>query len=204
MPSGRARSSRGSSGIGSTTVHRGPDPAERLGLAARRAVGVAGRLVVADAAQRPLAVLALLPADLAGERDPLEPRDLALALNPRGVLRRERGDQLADAVAQLEGEVRGGRAHELADVVDGDAVLGAEALRLLGFGHARESTSRRPPPRPGSRAASRSGPGRRRTPRPRRRSASRGCRPRGPGPCRTRAGCRAGSPAAGREARWPR
>ena len=80
-------------------------------------------------------MLPVLAADLARERDPLEPRDLALALEPGGVVGRQRRDQLADPVAELEREVRGRGAHELAHVVDRHAVLGAQALGLLGFGH---------------------------------------------------------------------
>ena len=59
------------------------------------------------------------------------------------VLGRQRRDQLADAVAELEGEMRRRGAHELAHVVHRDAVLGAQALRLLGFGHGAQSTSPR-------------------------------------------------------------
>src|SRR5215216_6797916 len=50
---------------------------------------------------------------------------------------RSRHDQLADPVAQLEREVRRRGAHQLAHVLDRDAVLGPQATRLLGFGHRR-------------------------------------------------------------------
>src|SRR5215203_2688334 len=110
-------------------------PRIRRASAARRALGVTCRLVLAEAGQRALAVLALLAADLARERDPLQPRDLPLAFDARRIPRRQRRDQLADPVAQLKREVRRRGAHQLAHVLDGHAVLGSESVRLLGFGH---------------------------------------------------------------------
>ena len=49
-----------------------------------------------------------------------EPRDLALALDPGRVVRRERRDQALDPVADLKREVGRRRAGERADVLDGD------------------------------------------------------------------------------------
>ena len=54
-----------------------------------------------------------------------QPRDLALALDPRRVVLGQAADELGDAVADLQREVRRRRAHELADVVDGDVALAA-------------------------------------------------------------------------------
>ena len=97
---------------------------ERVGTAAGLGVGFVG-----EARQRPLALLARLAALLAVHRQALEARDLPLALDARGVVGRQAARSGADAVAQLQREVRGGGAHELADVVDGDLVVG---LRRLG------------------------------------------------------------------------
>src|SRR5829696_6355137 len=97
------------------------------------------RLVLAERGERALAVLEALAADLAGDAEALEPGDLELAEAAGGVVLREPGDQLADAVAQLQGEVRGGGAHQLADVVDRHLVLRAQALGLLGLGHGVQS-----------------------------------------------------------------
>src|SRR5207248_4401326 len=55
----------------------------------------------------------------------------------RGMVGRQAADQLDDAVAQLQGEVGGGGAHELADVVDRDLAVRAQAGGMLGFAHGR-------------------------------------------------------------------
>ena len=69
-------------------------------------------------------------AELAGEAQRLQARDLALALDPRGVVRGQPGDQAGDAVAELQREVRRRGAHELADVVDRDLVVGRWRMGL--------------------------------------------------------------------------
>src|SRR5215212_5598711 len=61
------------------------------------ALDVAGLLVIAERAQRPLALLLGLAARLAAEAEPLQPRDLQLAEQPRRVLGRQAADQRADA-----------------------------------------------------------------------------------------------------------
>ena len=48
---------------------------------------------------------------------------------------RERGDQLRDALAQLQREVGRRGAHELAHVLDRDVVGGGAALGRLGLAH---------------------------------------------------------------------
>ena len=53
------------------------------------------------------------------DAEALEPRDLALALDAGGVVGRQAGDQPRDALADLQREVRGRGAHQLADVLDG-------------------------------------------------------------------------------------
>src|SRR4051812_7931055 len=70
---------------------------------------------------------------LGAPREPVEPGDFALALDAGGVLGGQPADQRLDPVAQLEREVRRGRAHELADVLDGRLAL--EALGLLVLAH---------------------------------------------------------------------
>src|SRR4051794_34504301 len=88
-----------------------------------------------QAGKRPLAVLARLAADLADVGDALEPRDLALAFEPGGMVGLEAADEGGDAVAELQREVRRRGAHELAHVLDRDLVVGGAAARVLGFAH---------------------------------------------------------------------
>jgi hypothetical protein len=61
----------------------------------------------------------------------LELRDRALALQPRWIAGGQPFDQAGDAVSELEREVRRGRADQLADVLDGDPVIGREAIGPL-------------------------------------------------------------------------
>ena len=61
--------------------------------------------------------------------------DLALTEDAGRIVGRQTADQPVDPVAQLEREVGGGGAHQLADVFHGHAVVGALAPRLFGFGH---------------------------------------------------------------------
>src|SRR3954471_14127893 len=103
--------------------------------------------------QRPLAVERAAPALLAAVAEPLEPRDLALALDAGRVIGGQRRDQLRDAGAQLEREVRGGGAHELAHVLDRDLVVGPGAIGMLRLAH-RSPTLRGAPIR-GARARAR-------------------------------------------------
>src|SRR4029079_15438992 len=127
---------------------------------AGRALDGARLLVFAERTQRPLALLLGLAPPLAAEAEALEPRDLLFAVQARGIVGRQRADQRADAVAQLQREVRRRGAHQLAHVVDADGAVGSEALGLLGFGHARNPTTN--PARFGSRAARRCATARRR------------------------------------------
>ena len=76
-------------------------------------------------------------AALGAERDLLEPRDLALALDARGVVGGQSPIERADAVADLKREMRRGRAHELADVLDGR--LAAEPVGALELAHRRSA-----------------------------------------------------------------
>src|SRR5689334_6742969 len=64
-----------------------------------------------------------------------EPGDLALAFFARRVVGRQRLDQPADAVPHLQGEVRGHRAGEGADVLRRDLLFLPEQLWVLGFAH---------------------------------------------------------------------
>src|SRR4051812_31206381 len=84
---------------------------------------------------QPLAVERLAPAVLAGVAEALEPRDLALALEARRVIGRQRRDQRGDPVAQLQREVRRRGAHELAHVLDRDLVVRPRAIWVLRLAH---------------------------------------------------------------------
>ena len=91
------------------------------------------------------------PALLGAERELVQPRDLALALAPGGVVRREAGDQRPDPVAELKREVRRRGAHQLAHVLDGRLaaaavwalVLAQESARLPRALPARGAVARR-------------------------------------------------------------
>jgi hypothetical protein len=99
-------------------------------------VQVAGRLRigrVAHGRQGRESFLALVPAHLARVAEPGQPLDLALALDAGGMILGQAGDQPRDPVADLQREVGGGGARELTDVLDGDLVLGPEALGMLGL-----------------------------------------------------------------------
>jgi hypothetical protein len=96
-----------------------------------------------DARERLEPGLGWVPADLADERDLVQPRDLALALDPRRVISGQTADQRSDPLAQLQREVGGRSAHELAHVLDGYLVVGTEAIWMLGLTHFCGTTSRR-------------------------------------------------------------
>src|SRR5579884_2612735 len=116
-----------------------------------------------------------MAADLAGVCELVQARDLALPLDPRRMVWRQVADQRPDAVTQLQREVGGGGAHQLADVVDRDLSTVAKAVGMLGLAHCRCCgtglcvISAAPP-----RAAYPSQPGPERTPRADHRSPSRG------------------------------
>ena len=61
--------------------------------------------------------------------------DVSVFVHVSAVVVGQAGDQPRDAVAQLQREVGRRGAHQLAQVVDGDLALRAQALRLLGLGH---------------------------------------------------------------------
>src|SRR5215212_5045896 len=65
----------------------------------------------------------------------LEASDLLLALDPRRVAGRQRLDQAADAVADLQREVGRDGAGEGADVLDGDLLRLPQQLGVLGLAH---------------------------------------------------------------------
>src|SRR6185437_11322322 len=111
---------------------------DRAELMATSGVGVRG-----DAAQRIEPRLGRGPPDLAHERDPVQPGDLALTLDPGRVVGRQLLDKGADAIAQLEREVGGGSAHQLAHVLNRHVVVGLEAIWMLGLAHFWGTTSRR-------------------------------------------------------------
>ena len=93
----------------------------------RQTPGARDFIVLADS-HRPAWVAAVL-----GEL--LELGDLALPFGPGWVVGRQRLDQSADAVADLEREMGGGGAGEGADVLGADRVLGSEELGALGLAH---------------------------------------------------------------------
>lgn len=76
-----------------------------------------------------------LAARLALQAQLLQSRDLALALNSRRMAGGEVRDQLRDAFAQLQCEVGGRRAHQLAHVLHRHFVIWLHADRVLGLAH---------------------------------------------------------------------
>src|SRR6266540_505479 len=104
----------------------------RDAVAGRPAGAARLRRVAVQRGQRDDAVLVRVAAELAGDAQLVEARDLALALDPGGVVLGQRGDQSGDAVADLQREVRRRGAHQLADVVDRDLVAGGLADGALG------------------------------------------------------------------------
>src|SRR5688572_26612489 len=105
-----SRAAGGPSRSGGTPAVTGTQPlAGAPRRAARSTLGgpgeVAGELVVADAGERPDAVLVGRAADLAGEAEALELGDLRLRVQAHGVVLRETGDELPDPVADLVGEM---------------------------------------------------------------------------------------------------
>src|SRR5581483_978647 len=93
---------------------------------------------------RPRPSVSAEPARVAGVRGELgEALDLALALDPRGVVRREALDQAPDAVADLKREVGGRGPGEGANVVDRDLPRPGDAVWSLGFAHLVAPPARR-------------------------------------------------------------
>jgi hypothetical protein len=120
-----------------------------LGLGAARALGVLAALVGAyfeafEAWQRAEARLRGMPADLAGEREPIQPRDLALALDPPWVLRWQAANQRADSLPELQREVWRRGTHQLADIFDRHLAPLAQAIGMLGLAHFCGTASSRP------------------------------------------------------------
>src|SRR6478752_10580618 len=64
-----------------------------------------------------------------------QPGDLPLALDPRRMVGRQRLDQAADAIADLQGEVGSDGTGEGADVLDRDLLGAAEQLGVLRLAH---------------------------------------------------------------------
>src|SRR5690348_13147272 len=77
----------------------------------------------------PVARLAAVPGQL------FQPGDLALAFDPRRVTLRQRRDQAADAVADLQREVRRDGAGEGADVLRGQLLRASQQLGVLRLAH---------------------------------------------------------------------
>src|SRR5436305_9865514 len=68
-------------------------------------------------------------------RELFQPGDLPLAFHPRRVPGRQGLDQAADAVADLQREMRGDRTGEGADVLGGDLLGPAQELGVLRLAH---------------------------------------------------------------------
>ena len=203
-----ARSRRAAAGVGADGIGPGQRAARdaggrrgvRLGcsppaLAAERSArgGAAQAGVVGDACERRHVRRAGSPRTSPATRARRAARSRARPRRARGG-RRAAADQPADAVAQLEREMRRGGAHQLAHVLDGHLVLGAQAVGMLGLLICGRSWSRSGAI--SSRLSMRDCTVDARW-RPRRRSASRDCRPRARDRECSRAGCRAGIPATG-------
>ena len=76
-------------------------------------------------------------------REPVQPRDLALSLDPGGMAGGEVADQLADPLAQLQREMRRRGAHQLPYVVDCHLATGTQTIWILGLAHFWGTASRR-------------------------------------------------------------
>jgi hypothetical protein len=87
----------------------------------------------AERGQRPLALVSTLTARLTGETEPLQARDLPFAFAARGMSVGQAGDQTRNAVTQLQREMGGGSAHQLAHVLDAHSAIAlpAQAGRIL-------------------------------------------------------------------------
>jgi hypothetical protein len=85
--------------------------------------------------QRALALVHTLAARLAFQAQALQARDLPCAFHPRRVPRGQVGDQPGYAFAQLQSEMGGGGAHQLAHVLHAHLVPGLLADGVLGLAH---------------------------------------------------------------------
>src|SRR6185437_9561263 len=122
-----------------TSMPVGPMSARLQGVRAAASPRVARR----DARQRLQSRLGGVSANLSGERQPVQARDLALSLDPGGMAGGEVANQLADPLAQLQREMRRRRAHQLSHVVDGDLATGTQTIWILGLAHFWGTASRR-------------------------------------------------------------
>ncbi len=99
------------------------------------------RVDLSEVRRLPGVVLALAgddrPARLGAARDLFEVGDPALAFLAHGVVVRQPNDQVADAVADLQGEVRGGGADELVNV--GNRRFAAQPVGSLELAHGPKS-----------------------------------------------------------------
>src|SRR4030095_13940500 len=97
-----------------------PTRVHRAGAAAPRAPVRSGDGLLAFVAQAGHVALVLLlaAAPLGAVGDAVQPRDLALALDPRRVSLGQPVNERVDPVAQMEREVRRGGVHQLAHVLD--------------------------------------------------------------------------------------
>src|SRR3954454_22427843 len=132
-PAREARAGSAGRSSGSSSASARSTPASSAASAI--ALGGAGRVV--DQRGEGIEVVGLIGvrADLAGVAQPDEPLDLALALDAGRVILGQPRDEVDDAVAQLQREVRGGGAHERPHVLDGDRVAVLQALGVLGLAH---------------------------------------------------------------------
>jgi hypothetical protein len=74
-------------------------------------------------------------ADLAGESELVEPSDLAFPFDPGGMVGRKPPDQRSDPGPELKREVGRRCPHQLANVLDGDRMVFAQAIRILRLTH---------------------------------------------------------------------
>lgn len=94
-----------------------------------------GRWDAAERRQRPLALVPALAARLAFEAQAFQAGDLAFPFHSCRMPGGEGRDQLRDAFAQLQREVRGGGAHQLAYILHRHLVTWLRADRVLGLAH---------------------------------------------------------------------
>jgi hypothetical protein len=94
-----------------------------------------GRWDAAERRQGALRLVHALAARLALKAQPLQARDLSFAFAARRVPGREGGDQLPNARAQLQREVRRRGAHQLAHVLHRHLMTWPRADRMLCLAH---------------------------------------------------------------------
>jgi hypothetical protein len=88
-----------------------------------------------EAWQRVEAILGRMPAEFPVIGEAIEPFDLPLAFQARGMIGWQAADQGANPLAELQCEVRRRGAHQLTHILDGDLAPVAKSIWILGLAH---------------------------------------------------------------------